>query len=336
MPVARMRMRPWLEMQIDSNTIPGLAWLNKEERIFQIPWKHAARHGWNLETDASLFRNWAEHTGRFRPGKDSPDPKTWKANFRCAMNSLPDIEEVKDKSINRGSGAIRVYNILRHLDKPKQKEKYSKSSKDSKSKNRKKETKSKLRVEAIEPTKPADRSSFISPNDCAQQEMVIDSTNMDESSTTVDDDLSGWFFPSEIIATDEAQVASTSDVYPFQISPLPSPAAASAVENFLPDDMVEMANELLQGQEHSQWEHSNIEGKGYFSNIVGTMSQTTSECDLKSSEQATNSHLALQDGNWTDSTGEFELRLHTDVKPATDLVTWLDSGTWAGSLISCT
>uniref|UniRef100_A0A4W3GWR0 Interferon regulatory factor n=1 Tax=Callorhinchus milii TaxID=7868 RepID=A0A4W3GWR0_CALMI len=307
MPVARMRMRPWLEMQIDSNTIPGLAWLNKEERIFQIPWKHAARHGWNLETDASLFRNWAEHTGRFRPGKDSPDPKTWKANFRCAMNSLPDIEEVKDKSINRGSGAIRVYNILRHLDKPKQKEKYSKSSKDSKSKNRKKETKSKLRVEAIEPTKPADRSSFISPNDCAQQEMVIDSTNMDESSTTVDDDLSGWFFPSEIIATDEAQVASTSDVYPFQISPLPSPAVLY----------------------FKFW-------KGYFSNIVGTMSQTTSECDLKSSEQATNSHLALQDGNWTDSTGEFELRLHTDVKPATDLVTWLDSGTWAGSLISCT
>lgn len=29
MPVERMRMRPWLEEQINSNTIPGLKWLNK-------------------------------------------------------------------------------------------------------------------------------------------------------------------------------------------------------------------------------------------------------------------------------------------------------------------
>lgn len=29
MPVERMRMRPWLEEQINSNTIPGLKWINK-------------------------------------------------------------------------------------------------------------------------------------------------------------------------------------------------------------------------------------------------------------------------------------------------------------------
>lgn len=29
MPVERMRMRPWLEEQINSNRIPGLKWLNK-------------------------------------------------------------------------------------------------------------------------------------------------------------------------------------------------------------------------------------------------------------------------------------------------------------------
>lgn len=45
------------------------------------------------------------------PG-DKPDPKTWKANFRCAMNSLPDIEEVKDKSIKKGTNAFRVYKML--------------------------------------------------------------------------------------------------------------------------------------------------------------------------------------------------------------------------------
>lgn len=40
------------------------------------------------------------------------DPKTWKANFRCAMNSLPDIEEVKDKSVNKGHEAMRVFRML--------------------------------------------------------------------------------------------------------------------------------------------------------------------------------------------------------------------------------
>ncbi|KAA0709792.1 Interferon regulatory factor 2 [Triplophysa tibetana] len=111
MPVERMRMRPWLEEQINSSHIPGLKWVNKEKRIFQIPWMHAARHGWDVEKDAPLFRNWAIHTGKYIPG-DKPDPKTWKANFRCAMNSLPDIEEVKDKSIKKGTNAFRVYKML--------------------------------------------------------------------------------------------------------------------------------------------------------------------------------------------------------------------------------
>ncbi|XP_068181703.1 interferon regulatory factor 2 [Antennarius striatus] len=112
MPVERMRMRPWLEEQINSCQIPGLKWVNEEKRIFQIPWMHAARHGWDLEKDAPLFMRWAIHTGKYQLGIDRPDPKTWKANFRCAMNSLPDIEEVKDKSIKKGTNAFRVYKML--------------------------------------------------------------------------------------------------------------------------------------------------------------------------------------------------------------------------------
>lgn len=107
--------------------------------MFSIPWKHAARHGWELEKDASLFKMWAVHTGestyahnaktarsaarssfwlnkmysagKYQEGQNS-DPKTWKANFRCAMNSLPDIEEVKDRSINKGHQAVRVFKML--------------------------------------------------------------------------------------------------------------------------------------------------------------------------------------------------------------------------------
>uniref|UniRef100_A0A3Q4BFH9 Interferon regulatory factor n=1 Tax=Mola mola TaxID=94237 RepID=A0A3Q4BFH9_MOLML len=111
MPVTRMRMRPWLEKMIDSDTIPGLTWVDKERTMFTIPWKHAARHGWELEKDASLFKEWAIHTGKYVHGQTC-DPKTWKANFRCAMNSLPDIKEVKDKSINKGHQAMRVFRML--------------------------------------------------------------------------------------------------------------------------------------------------------------------------------------------------------------------------------
>lgn len=130
MPVERMRMRPWLEEQINSNTIPGLKWLNKEKKIFQIPWMHAARHGWDVEKDAPLFRNWAIHTGKHQPGVDKPDPKTWKANFRCAMNSLPDIEEVKDRSIKKGNNAFRVYRMLPLSERPSKKGKKPKTEKE--------------------------------------------------------------------------------------------------------------------------------------------------------------------------------------------------------------
>ncbi|XP_021514892.1 interferon regulatory factor 2 isoform X1 [Meriones unguiculatus] len=139
MPVERMRMRPWLEEQINSNTIPGLKWLNKEKKVFQIPWMHAARHGWDVEKDAPLFRNWAIHTGKHQPGVDKPDPKTWKANFRCAMNSLPDIEEVKDRSIKKGNNAFRVYRMLPLSERPSKKGKKPKTEKEERVKHIKQE-----------------------------------------------------------------------------------------------------------------------------------------------------------------------------------------------------
>lgn len=59
--------------------------------------------------------------GKYQSGVDKPDPKTWKANFRCAMNSLPDIEEVKDKSIKKGNNAFRVYRMLPLSERPSKK-----------------------------------------------------------------------------------------------------------------------------------------------------------------------------------------------------------------------
>ncbi|CAL8365561.1 unnamed protein product [Lota lota] len=112
MPVARMKMRPWLEKMIESNKVPGLTWVDKDQKMFAITWKHAARHGWQVEKDASLFKHWAIHTGKFKEGVDDSDPKKWKANFRCAMNSLPDVEQVKCKNVNKGQQAVRVYRMV--------------------------------------------------------------------------------------------------------------------------------------------------------------------------------------------------------------------------------
>ncbi|RLW02859.1 hypothetical protein DV515_00006960, partial [Chloebia gouldiae] len=181
MPVSRMRMRPWLEMQIDSNQIPGLIWINKDKRIFQIPWKHAAKHGWDMEKDACLFRSWAIHTGRYKEGEKDPDPKTWKANFRCAMNSLPDIEEVKDKSINRGSSAVRVYRMLPPLTKHQKKERKSKSSREVRNKSKRKcyeETMLKESAESLTSTPLPDDHSGYTIHDYAGQEVEVESTAM--------------------------------------------------------------------------------------------------------------------------------------------------------------
>jgi hypothetical protein len=41
----------------------------------------------------------------------APNPRRWKTNFRCALNALPDIEEVTEKSCTRGNNAFKVYRM---------------------------------------------------------------------------------------------------------------------------------------------------------------------------------------------------------------------------------
>ena len=116
MPIERLRMRPWLEIALNEGKFPGVEWLDEETKTFRLPWKHASRNGWQLGTDASLFRAWAEHTGKYK-GNDKPNPKTWKANFRCALNSLPDMVELTDKRTTKGNNAYKVYKIINNAVK---------------------------------------------------------------------------------------------------------------------------------------------------------------------------------------------------------------------------
>lgn len=130
-PAERMRLRPWLIKMIEEQKIPGLEWEDKEKQTVKIPWKHAARHGWIKDRDASLFKAWAIHTKKYNPDTDMPkaNPKMWKANFRCAINSLPDIEELRDRGKTKGNDAYKVYRLIPRTKATKLKSDGSKSNK---------------------------------------------------------------------------------------------------------------------------------------------------------------------------------------------------------------
>ncbi|CAI5766595.1 interferon regulatory factor 1 [Podarcis lilfordi] len=260
MPQTRMRMRPWMELQINSNKIPGLQWINKDEKLFQIPWKHAAKHGWELEKDACLFRNWAIHTGRYKPGDKEPDPKTWKANFRCAMNSLPDIEEVKDKSISKGSSAVRVYRMLEPSAKSPKKEKKSKSLKIKNARKSVDDIKTEETVSATNSIQlPDDHSSYVLPN-YQPEKMEVGSTLGDLSSCNLN--------PTDWGCSLEHQLPdSTNDLYTFQVSPITSSSDGTDED----EDKFASGN-LYQELLSSTWQPTSVGGKGFLINETGMQS----------------------------------------------------------------
>lgn len=110
-PIERQKMRPWLYNLLMNENVLSIKWESKRESTFRIAWRHAARQGWNPRDDADLFERWARHTGKFMDG-DEADPKRWKANFRCALNSLPDVEELKDRGLRKGNNAFKIYKFL--------------------------------------------------------------------------------------------------------------------------------------------------------------------------------------------------------------------------------
>ncbi|XP_041362983.1 interferon regulatory factor 2-like isoform X2 [Gigantopelta aegis] len=108
-PIDRQRMRPWLVNLLNEISVPGLSWEDQQKEIFDVSWRHGARHGWDITHDADVFCRWALHTGKFKTG-DPPNPKLWKANFRCALNSLPDVKRLPSET--KGQNALRRYQFL--------------------------------------------------------------------------------------------------------------------------------------------------------------------------------------------------------------------------------
>ncbi|NWS70550.1 IRF1 factor, partial [Crotophaga sulcirostris] len=325
MPVSRMRMRPWLEMQINSNQIPGLIWINKDKMMFQIPWKHAAKHGWDMEKDACLFRSWAIHTGVYKVGEKDPDPKTWKANFRCAMNSLPDIEEVKDKSINKGSSAVRVYRMLPPLTKDQKKERKSKSSREARNRSKRKlyeDMRTEESAESLTSTPLPDDHSGYTVHDYTGQEVEVESTSitLDLSPCEVSCSLTDWKPPMEIPIAD-----STNDLYQLQVSPLASSSEGECFFFSYSERRSSFAHPcvlLQQLLEPTQdWHTTSVGGKGFLTNEPGTQTM----CSTYSYKE--------QDGEIDTTSGDLEFRFF-EQKSSLDF-SWLETVRPTMQVIPC-
>lgn len=206
---------------------------------------HAARHGWDVEKDAPLFRNWAIHTGKYQPG-DKPDPKTWKANFRCAMNSLPDIEEVKDKSIKKGTNAFRVYKMLSASER---------QSKRGKKRAAEKEEKIKAARPFPVPSswENSNGSSACKTPVTVKQEEDYYGTDADGRSPADDhliiNDLPDVCQTIEVVTENEEQTVTSSELYPLQISPVSSYGAESDTDSASEEDSKERIQAALFGLE---------------------------------------------------------------------------------------
>ncbi|XP_071957650.1 uncharacterized protein [Antedon mediterranea] len=113
----RQRLRPWLVHKINSGTIKGLEWMDEEKLMFKIPWKHAGKQDYDPEEDSRIFKEWSLHTGKYKITME-PEPAVWKTRLRTALNKLPDIEEVQDKTQLDIPEPYRVYRLLPRQKKP--------------------------------------------------------------------------------------------------------------------------------------------------------------------------------------------------------------------------
>ena len=100
----------WFRDTINKGIVEGLVWLDDEKTEVRVPWKRVDKPGFH-PNDAKLFKLYAEHTEKYRPG-DLEDPSTWKTRFRCALRKMTEIVEQKDKCDLEGDVPYRTFKFV--------------------------------------------------------------------------------------------------------------------------------------------------------------------------------------------------------------------------------
>ncbi|EDV25547.1 uncharacterized protein TRIADDRAFT_63874 [Trichoplax adhaerens] len=98
------RLSEFIKEKLEARTIPGLEYIDRDKMVFRIPWKHGAKQGYQIETDGVIYVEWAKVTNKY--SKYYNKPNVWKTNFRCAINSLPDVICLDDEQ-DKVNGKLR-------------------------------------------------------------------------------------------------------------------------------------------------------------------------------------------------------------------------------------
>ena len=59
----RKLLLPWLVEHLDKYTFEGVRWIDRNEGLFMLPWKHGKKRGYEEDVDGEVFKEWAVNTG---------------------------------------------------------------------------------------------------------------------------------------------------------------------------------------------------------------------------------------------------------------------------------